>query len=340
MDSHARLIPARTFRRRLLAWYGTNRRDLPWRRTQDPYRIWLSEIMLQQTRAQAVIPYYLRFLEKYPTAEELAAAPEEDVLAAWSGLGYYSRARNLRAAAQQIARAGAFPRQYDAIRELPGVGDYTAAAVASIAFGLPHAVLDGNVLRVLARLLNEHGEITSTVTKRRLRQESDRLLDRRQPGLYNQALMELGATVCVPRAPRCTECPLAVECQGYRLGTAAALPVKLRKKEPVEIAAVVTIVARRGSVLLWRRSAEDGRMAGFWELPDPAHLPGLREERRLGKFHHAIMHHRYTFDVISGWVSQVPSDYVWIPRTRLREIPLSTIARKALRLCPDFADAL
>jgi A/G-specific adenine glycosylase len=340
MDPDFGLISARRLRRKLLAWFERNQRDLPWRGATDPYRIWLSEIMLQQTRAQAVIPYYHRFLEKFPTARVLAEASEESVLTAWSGLGYYSRARNLRAAAQQIARAGAFPREYESIRELAGVGDYTAAAVASIAFGLPHPVLDGNVMRVLARLLNDAGEITSTHTKRRLRDEAERLLDRAHPGCFNQALMELGATVCVPRAPRCGECPLAGECRGLRAGTAAELPVKLRKKEPVEIAGTLTIVARSGRVLLWRRAASEGRMAGFWELPDPSRLPGLRQTETIGKFHHTITHHRYTFLVTSGNIAEVPSHYRWIARARLPHLPLSTIARKALRLCAEFADAV
>jgi len=326
------LISAPALRRKLIAWYRSNRRDLPWRRTTDPYRIWLSEIMLQQTRAQAVIPYYHRFLEQFPTVEALAGAPEDSVLAAWSGLGYYSRARNLLAAARAIVQAGAFPRDYESIRELPGVGDYTAAAVGSIAFGLPHAVVDGNVLRVLARLLDERAEITSTFTKRRLREEAERLLDRREPGLFNQALMELGATVCVPRAPRCSECPLAGECEGYRQGTAAELPRKLRKKAPVEIAAAVAVVVRAGRVLLWRRPASEGRMAGFWELPDPAHLPGLRQGKSLGHFRHTITHHHYTFEVTSGEISRVPGRFRWVPRKHLSQVPLSTIARKALRL--------
>jgi A/G-specific adenine glycosylase len=328
--------PDTGLRRKLLAWYRQNQRDLPWRRTSDPYRIWLSEIMLQQTRAQAVIPYYHRFLEKFPTAEALAAASEEAVLAAWSGLGYYSRARNLRAAAQQIARSGEFPRRYETILELAGVGDYTAAAVASIAFGLPHAVLDGNVMRVLARLLNDAGEISSTQTKRRLRDEAQRLLDPNAPGAFNQAMMELGATVCLPRAPKCGECPLARYCQAHQEGTAAELPVKLRKREPVEIASAVTVVRRGGQVLLWRRGPDEGRMAGFWELPDPTQLPGLRQGKIIGTFHHSITHHRYTFVVRYGNVTRIPSQFHWFAPDRLRDLPLSTIARKALRFCAEF----
>ncbi|MGA2197548.1 MAG: A/G-specific adenine glycosylase, partial [Bryobacteraceae bacterium] len=166
--------------RLLLDWYRKGHRDLPWRRTSDPYRIWVSEIMLQQTRARAVVPYYQRFLERFPTARALSAASEEEVLALWSGLGYYSRARNLRRAARQVAEAGGFPREYEAIRALPGVGDYTAAAIASIAFGLPRAVVDGNVLRVVARLQADSGDIASPRTRERFRATAQAWLDRKQ----------------------------------------------------------------------------------------------------------------------------------------------------------------
>src|SRR5690242_13950773 len=162
----------------LLEWYRANKRDLPWRRSRDPYRIWLSEVMLQQTRVAAVVPYYERFLERFPTVDALAVAPEQELLAAWSGLGYYSRARNLQKSAKKIQDAGRFPSDYESIKQLPGIGDYTAAAVASIAFDLPHAVLDGNVLRVLSRISAERGEVRSPVTKSRLQQLADRFMDR------------------------------------------------------------------------------------------------------------------------------------------------------------------
>jgi endonuclease III len=188
-----------------LRWYAAQHRDLPWRRTRDPYRIWVSEIMLQQTRAEAVIPYYERFLERFPSIAALAAASAEEILASWSGLGYYSRARNLHKAARQMG--GLFPSGYQAIRELPGVGDYTAAAISSIAFGLPYAVLDGNVLRVVARLTNDSADISAGRTRARFREIAQQWLDRRQPGAFNQAMMELGATVCLPRVPRCEYLP-------------------------------------------------------------------------------------------------------------------------------------
>jgi A/G-specific adenine glycosylase len=194
------------FRRELLEWYRRGQRDLPWRRTKDPYAIWISEIMLQQTRVAAVIPYYERFLTAYPNFGALAAAPEAELLGMWAGLGYYSRARNVQKAARQMVELGGFPRDYEAIRGLAGIGDYTAAAVASIAFDLPHAVLDGNVMRVLARVGNDGSDIGSIGTRKRLQAEAQRLLDGRHAGEFNQALMELGATVCVPKQPVCGNC--------------------------------------------------------------------------------------------------------------------------------------
>src|SRR3984885_2087066 len=198
-----RALDASWIRRKLLEWYRKHKRDLPWRRTQDPYRIWISEVMLQQTRVAAVIPYYERFLTLFPNASALASAAEQNLLAAWAGLGYYSRARNLQKAARAIVELPRFPKDYAALRQLPGVGDYTAAAVASIAFGAPHAVLEGNVLRVLSRLVAERGDIKSQVVRRSLGALAETLLDRRRPGEFNQALMELGATVCLPKQPLC-----------------------------------------------------------------------------------------------------------------------------------------
>jgi A/G-specific adenine glycosylase len=324
----------------LLLWYDRAHRDLPWRRTTDPYRIWISEIMLQQTRAQAVIPYYQKFLERFPDVEALAAASETEVLALWSGLGYYSRARNLRRAAQQIADRGEFPRDHASLVELPGIGDYTAAAIASIAFGLPHAVLDGNVMRVIARLRNDSGELSSPCTRLRLKTTAQELLDPADPGRFNQALMELGATVCLPKAPQCHACPLTALCEGQRLGTASQLPVKLRKQQPVRIAGELMIIHRRNRILLWQRAADSGRMAGFWELPETWQVPGARTEKSLGEFRHTITHHHFTFQVVLGSLVRSPKNFHWIGWSELGKLPVSTITRKALRLCPEFAKVL
>jgi A/G-specific adenine glycosylase len=316
----------------LIEWYGAGHRDLPWRRTADPYHIWVSEIMLQQTRAQAVIPYYERFLARFPTVRSLAASEEEEVLALWSGLGYYSRARNLRRAAVEIAAAGGFPRSYEEIRALPGIGDYTAAAIASIAFGMPHAVLDGNVLRVVARVENDAADTGSARTRERFRTAAQSWLDPQRAGAFNQALMELGATVCLPRNPLCLVCPLRDCCRARVEGTAAQLPVKLRKTEPVRIAGVLLVVRDRGRILLRRRDAGARRMAGFWELPGVDELPGARASRSLGEIRHTITHHHYTFEVKSARGRAAGPMFRWFEPTELNAIPLSTTARKGLRL--------
>jgi len=317
----------------LLAWYRQGHRDLPWRGTIDPYRIWISEIMLQQTRAQAVIPYFERFLERFPTVEALAAAAEEEVLALWSGLGYYSRARNLRKAALKIRAAGGFPRDYEALRALAGIGDYTAAAVGSIAFGLPHAVVDGNVLRVVARVENDSADIAAGRTRERFREVAQGWLDAEDPGGFNQALMELGATVCLPRNPLCLVCPLAEVCGARQSGTAAELPVKLRKQQAVRIAGELLVVERRGRVLLRQRDAASSRMAGFWDLPSPQDLPGAKKGARIGAIRHTITHHHYTLDVRRATVACADRDgFRWFAPAALEAIPFSTTARKALKL--------
>ncbi len=288
--------------------------------------------MLQQTRAQTVIPYYLRFLDRFPDARALAEAREADVLTLWSGLGYYARARNLQRAARAVVAAGAFPRDYDRIRELPGVGPYTAAAVASIAFGAPHAVVDGNVLRVISRVQDDAGDIQSPRTRARFQQIADGWLEGRRPGLFNQAMMELGATVCLPRGPRCAVCPVETFCQAHQTGRQHELPVKGGKRVADRIHVQVMIAVRNGSVLLRRRSAAETLMAGFWELPAPGDLPGCRSSRVIGSFRHSITHHHYTITVLEGAVPAVPLGFHWRRINRLAGVPLTTITRKALGL--------
>ena len=251
------MLPARKLglvRKQLLAWFRQFQRDLPWRRTRDPYRIWLSEIMLQQTRVAAVIPYYERFLERFPDVRALAEAPQEEVLRLWSGLGYYSRARNLQRAAQEIVAKyhGKFPRDFDEALALPGVGQYTAAAILSIAYGAKHAVLDGNVARVLARLGAIRGGLHEAKRWRGLRESADTLLDPKSPGEWNQAMMELGAVVCTPRAPQCFLCPIAKFCRARQLGLADRLPEKRKKRatEEVTLAAAVFLDPRGRTFLL------------------------------------------------------------------------------------------
>jgi A/G-specific adenine glycosylase len=242
------------FRKNLLGWFRQFKRDLPWRRTTDPYRIWLSEIMLQQTRVAAVIPYYERFLERFPDIHALAAAPQEEVLRLWSGLGYYSRARNLQQAAQLVVAKydGRFPRNEKDALKLPGIGSYTAAAILSIAYGAKHAVLDGNVARVLARIFAVKGELREAKRWVSLQQSADVLLDRKSPGDWNQAMMELGATQCTPQSPRCLLCPVTQFCQARKLGIADSLPARRKKRatETIELAAAVLLDPRGHTLLL------------------------------------------------------------------------------------------
>jgi len=242
------------FRKNLLAWFKKFQRDLPWRRTSDPYAIWLSEIMLQQTRVAAVIPYFDRFLQHFPTIEAITKAPEEDVLRLWAGLGYYSRARNLQNAARRIValHGGAFPSDEARALALPGIGNYTAAAILSIAFGKKLAVLDGNVARVLARLEAIRGDLRAGNRWRELQNAANTLLDHKHPGDWNQAMMELGATLCTPRAPQCLLCPVNEFCEARKQGIVDLIPEKRKKRDTVQVqlAAIVFVDPKARTLLL------------------------------------------------------------------------------------------
>jgi len=252
------MLPSRelsAFRKRLLGWFRQYQRDLPWRRTRDPYRIWLSEIMLQQTRVTAVIPYFERFLERFPDIHSLAQAPQEEVLRLWSGLGYYSRARNLQRAAQELVLryGGVFPRDVESALALPGIGRYTAAAILSIAYGGKHAVLDGNVARVLARIFAVRGDLRDSKRWASLQKSADALLAPSAPGDWNQAMMELGATVCAPRAPQCLLCPVSRFCQARKLGIADVVPERRKKRATESVTLAVGILLdSSGRTLLLR----------------------------------------------------------------------------------------
>ena len=268
---------SRDFTPALLDWYRTNARDLPWRNTTDPYPIWVSEIMLQQTRVAAVLGYYQRFLEAFPTVEALAAAPEEQLLKLWEGLGYYSRARNLQKAARAVVELGGFPDTYEGLLALPGIGEYTAAAVAAAAFGRREAAVDGNVLRVVARLTDCHDDVLDGKVKRRFREILAAVLPTEDADIrvFSQAVMELGATVCVPNgAPKCGVCPVRALCLGRSRGTAEVLPVKRAKKARRIEEMTVFILLRRGETAL-RKRPEEGLLAGLWEFP---HVPGTLDE--------------------------------------------------------------
>lgn len=238
-------------------WYADHARTLPWRETSDPYRIWISEIILQQTRVAQGYDYYQRFIERFPTVEALAFAAPDEVMQQWEGLGYYSRARNLHAAAQQIVAAGEFPRYYEGVRALKGVGDYTAAAICSFAFGLPYAVIDGNVYRVLSRYFGIDTPIDSTVGKKEFAALADTLLDSESPALYNQAIMDFGALQCLPRSPHCAECPLADSCVAWAEGRVASLPVKVKRTAVKDRYFSYLIILDECKVFIHRRPAGD-----------------------------------------------------------------------------------
>lgn len=331
-------LPNSEFSQRLAVWYERVHRDLPWRRTSDPYAIWVSEIMLQQTRVATVVPYYERFLERFPTLEALAGAGEQDLLTAWAGLGYYSRVRNMQRAARQMA--GTFPRDYESILSLPGIGAYTGAAVASIAFGLPRAAVDGNVLRVLSRTTNESGDIRSVTVKQRLQAVADQLLDRADPGRFNQAVMELGATVCLPRKPLCLVCPVQDLCEGRRAGRQDELPVKGRQPTTLRVDREVFLIERDGAMLLWQRPADSSLLAGFWELPEPEHLTSRPADAAyLGSFRHGITNHSYTFSAflcpaqeeVYGPCKNVVK-WAWMTCEEAGKRAISTTVRKAFAL--------
>jgi A/G-specific adenine glycosylase len=307
------------FRRRLFAWYDRHRRDLPWRANRDPYRIWLSEIMLQQTRVAAVIEHYQEFLRRFPTVEKLAAARESMVLATWSGLGYYRRARMLHAAAKVVVReyGGKFPTTAEAWRALPGVGRYTAAAIASIVFDEPVAVVDGNVERVLLRVSG------TRLTGEELWEAANRLLDAERPGDFNQAMMELGAVVCTPRTPACLTCPVVELCVTRGETAPTAKPAQQKKRE-IHYA----LDHRDEEVFLIRRARDASLMPGMWELPELASVNVAGSPAFT--LRHSITVTNYTVRV---WHAAAPSRVAgkWIPLERLGKVALTGLAQKILR---------
>ena len=258
-----------SFREKLLAWYDANKRDLPWRRTQDPYKIWISEIMLQQTRVDTVIPYYERFLEWFPTIEDLANAQEEKLLKAWEGLGYYSRVRNMQKAAQQMMEnhGGVFPSSYEEISKLKGIGPYTAGAIASIAFGLPEPAVDGNVMRVLARLFEVDYDIGVPTNRKIFQAMMEFLIDPDRPGDFNQALMDLGSDIESPVNPRPEESPVKEFSAAFQHGTMDRYPIKAPKKKPVPVYLTAFIIKDSQGRYLLEKNEREGLLSGFWHFP-------------------------------------------------------------------------
>lgn len=346
-------------RERLLAWYDAHRRELPWRAGEgeapDPYRVWLSEVMLQQTRVETVRPYYERWLERFPTLEALAAAPLDEVLKAWEGLGYYSRARNLHRAVREMAEryGGEVPNEPEALRALPGVGRYTAGAVASIAFGRAAPVVDGNVRRVFARWLDDPDPQEANLWKL-----AEALVQGERPGDLNQALMELGATVCTPRAPRCPACPVAEFCASRAAGTQEERPARRRQKPLPHEDTAVAVVERRGRLLLVRRPL-GGRLGGMWEFPGTVRRRGesvaaaaergvrtglgleVRAGEPIGVVEHGFSHVRVTYravgyEVVGGEERAVGWEgWAWAERGELENYALPAAQKKIAALVTE-----
>ncbi len=335
-------IPAqsRLFRAQLLAWFDIHKRDLPWRRTRDPYAIWVSEIMLQQTRVAAVLDHYARWMAQFPTIQALSAASDEEVLAAWSGLGYYRRARFLHRGARTVLTEhhGNLPQTAAELRTLPGIGAYTSAAIASIAFGEAAAVVDGNVERVLLRQTGygeaaANGHTQSRCLKAAEIQDlANQLIDPKRPGDFNQAMMELGATLCLPRNPLCLHCPVQKSCR-----TRGEHPTTARKPALTAKIAVALVQRRRKTetqLLLVQRPASAGVMPGMWELPSLETSPAAERPKLL--LRHAIMQTSYQVSVVETRagtlprMSAAPPVRRWVPLTELRGLPLTGLARKIL----------
>jgi A/G-specific adenine glycosylase len=341
------------FRRALLRWYDQNRRDLPWRETRDPYRIWLSEIMLQQTRVAAVLEYYRTFLERFPNIEALAASSEDAVLTAWSGLGYYRRASRLHRCAKEIVQNhdGRFPQHAEELETLPGIGRYTAAAISSIAFAEPVAVVDGNVERVLRRLVKADTTATKNLTEDQLWQQAQTLLESSRPGDFNQAMMELGAMVCVPLEPRCPACPVRKFCNTRQFSQTATPLIGSQHataslgKRPQSIRQFkkkiwCVLNQRNGGILLVQRSKRSSLMPGMWELPQsPVCPPRLTASVPWRTFRHSITVTDYTVYVLRNIPLQnvlLPRAYFagkgkWIAIDRIPTIPITGLTRKILK---------
>lgn len=346
----------RDLREGLHGWYHAHKRSLPWRQSPSPYRVWVSEIMLQQTQVATVIPYFERFMARFPSVHELAAAPEDEVLGLWAGLGYYRRCRHLHQAAKEVVEGhgGVLPKEVKALQSLSGVGRYTAGAIASIAHGIPASVLDGNVARVLSRLVALEEASDSSAGQRALWRLADDLLCAQDPSAHNQAMMELGALVCTPKDPRCETCPLSRFCAAYASDSALSYPKKRPKKAPKKVFAVAGLALDQGGRVLMARRPESGLLGGLWELPGgeiepddtrPARLRRWFDERtglkakvgeRLACVEHIFTHRRLTLEVYriastqgvtrAHWYSEAR----WVDASSISTLPLSRLTQKVL----------
>jgi len=351
--------------KRLVAWYRRQGRDLPWRLTRDPYRIWISEVMLQQTQVSTVIPYYRKFLVRFPSLASLAEAREEAVLAAWSGLGYYRRARNLHAAARLVRaeHGGILPRQVDGLRRLPGIGRYTAGALASIAFDLPEAALDGNAERVLSRLLAKRTEVGSSRARREFEAAVLAMMQSRPPSEITQGLMELGALVCAPVHPACALCPLSRDCRAHAAGLQDRLP-ETKSGRPIEKKRAAVAILRRGSTFLMLRRTKGELMAGLWEFPGDFLLPheaageGLERvgrerlgrpitaHRSVARFNQSITYRRIRVSAYEATLAEppkpdwrLPQDARWLTPRQVEKLPHGSATGRLLGLLVDAPKA-
>jgi A/G-specific adenine glycosylase len=334
------------FRKELLHWYEQNKRPLPWRKTKDPYKIWLSEVLLQQTRVQQGLPYYVKFLELFPDVFALANATEQEILKAWQGLGYYSRARNLHKTAKLIATSGGkFPQNHKELLKLPGIGEYTSAAILSISFNLPFAVLDGNVYRVLARLFLIAEPVNSSSAKKIFNEKAAQLLDNKQPGEFNQAMMELGAMVCTPQNPSCIICPVQHICMAFKANNTDAYPVKLPKKQQKQRYFHYLVVKQNEEIFFKKRTGKD-IWQNMYELPmvekesteelspsDIKNMIGAEVKVKAGKtYKHILSHqviHAKVYEVEAGY--GVPAkNFTPANPEKIKKLPLPRLIEKIL----------
>jgi A/G-specific adenine glycosylase len=352
-----KLIDIQLLRKKLIAWYMAHHRDLPWRRSKNAYRIWVSEVMLQQTQVNTVLGYYRPFLKTFPNIKKLADADLQSVLKVWEGMGYYARARNLHRAAKAVRQdhGGRIPHTWEAFHSLPGVGDYIAAAVLSMAFAQPFAVVDGNVKRVLARLHKIQAPVNQAGSLKRFKKAADRLLDSQQPGIFNQALMELGALICKPRNPACNVCPLNPFCRAYKTSQVSRFPIPRQPKTTPQFHIAVGVVFKKDRVLITQRKA-DGLLGGLWEFPggkikdgESARAACVREikeevnlnvdvDRYLATVKHAYTHFKIVMDVfcckyISGRVYlRGPVAFRWIRLEEYKNYPFPKANHKFIPL--------
>jgi len=346
------------FRTKLLSWYDKNKRDLPWRRERDPYKIWVSEVMLQQTRVDTVIPYYERFMQRFPTLKDLASASEEEVIKAWEGLGYYSRVRNLHAAVREVVASygGKVPDDREVMGRLKGVGPYTVGAVLSIAYNRRVPAVDGNVMRVFSRLFAIEEDITRAATRRRMEALAMELIPEDRPGDFNQALMELGALVCSPSSPACDRCPLVRECRAYAQGRVRDFPVKRKGKAPQPVSVVFGWVVDGDGRMLLARRPDQGLLAGMWGLPtvergkddSPRETLGRYFQKKgfpiepgpvVGQVEHVFSHRRWRAVVVSGRAADptrpLPPGWRWVAEEELDFLALPKVYEKALSIIKD-----